>query len=299
MQWIDLPFQCWDISPHRGLKIEQGRKAWGEPRLGGSVYLSIYSSMHAALCRPCRKASFRLDVFSGGWGGGCEFISAPLAVTNKSGGDFSPLHVWQRRKRWMHTVNISHSWFKMTWHRHLFSPCYRPTGSITACVMSVASALAYIQCTRLGKAQPHPRAAKNSCWDGCCTDKSQQGGFDFYYSQSQASVRLLQSPAAPINEGWSPNTRHLTWLVVWMSVVRRVQTSYFSSEWGVMLLLMGHGDTPLHPPTILSSLLSSSHLTHHHTHWVSHRDLQPGREPGPHWALHVSSCTQLWPIRGL
>lgn len=50
-----------------------------------------------------------LQVLVARGGGGCEFISAPLAVTNKSGGDFSPLHVWQRRKRWMHTVNISHS----------------------------------------------------------------------------------------------------------------------------------------------------------------------------------------------
>ena len=33
----------------------------------------------------------------------------------------------------------------MTLHRHLFSPRYRPTGSITACAMSVARALAYIQ----------------------------------------------------------------------------------------------------------------------------------------------------------
>lgn len=46
----------------------------------------------------------------------------------------------------------------------LFPPLlYRPTGSLTACVMSVARALAYIQCIRLGKAQPHPRAENSSC----------------------------------------------------------------------------------------------------------------------------------------
>lgn len=184
MQWIDLSFQCWAISLYSGLKIEQGCKACGAPRLGGSVCLSIYSSMHAALCRPCRKASFRLDVFSGkgvGVGGtGRQFISALLAVANKSGEHFSLCTYGGRRKRWMHTVNRSHCWFKMTWHRHLLSPCYRPTGSITACVMSVASALAYIQWARLGKAQPHPRAVKNSCWDGCCMDKSQRGVFYYY-----------------------------------------------------------------------------------------------------------------------
>ena len=80
----------------------------------------------------------------------------------------------------------------MTWHRHLSSPCYRPTGSITARVMSVARALAYIQCIiRLGKAQPHPRAENSSCWDGCCTDRSQQGGFYFYSSlQSEPLLHL-------------------------------------------------------------------------------------------------------------
>lgn len=45
----------------------------------------------------------------------------------------------------------------------LFPPCSRPTGSLTACVMSVARALAYIRCIRLGKAQPHPRAENSSC----------------------------------------------------------------------------------------------------------------------------------------
>lgn len=27
------------------------------------------------------------------WGGGCEFISAPIAATDESGGDFSSVHV--------------------------------------------------------------------------------------------------------------------------------------------------------------------------------------------------------------
>ncbi len=131
--------------------------------------------------------------------------------------------VWRRR---VHIGNISHSWFKMTWHRHLSPPCYRPTGSITARVMSVARALAYIQCIQLGKAQPHPRAENSSCWDRCCTDKSQQGRFYFFYPQCQASVRLLWFPASSINERFqSPSTCFLTQALTWMRVMMLRETS--------------------------------------------------------------------------
>lgn len=112
------------ISPRRGLKIEQGRKARGVPRLGGPRY----SSLAANLCMQLHAGPGRENVRKG-----IPFqllvlfplmeekrcvdvglVSAPTAAANKSGaGDVPPCMytavVYGGGRGWMHTVNLSHS----------------------------------------------------------------------------------------------------------------------------------------------------------------------------------------------
>lgn len=191
MQWIDLPVSSAGLSVRhtRRLKIEQGRKkARGAPRLGGfGLHLSI-----CPVCTCCSNAENereRID-FSGSWkeagaAGSGSVFATDSEVTNKICRRSLCMHVWRR----MHTVDISHSWCKMTLHtQHTPPPAYRPTSSITACAIALLQEH-WPTYSAYGweKGSTAPQELKTAAVEiGCCTDKRQQGGFYYFHCTLKA-----------------------------------------------------------------------------------------------------------------